>query len=127
MFNFSLAEFILVILVAIIFIKPQDLPELAKMLGKIVGEIKKIYQKLLTQFNEVAKQPEIASLTKEFQQQVCLSEFETKKPAKEITIIDMYGKEHIVSNIFDVRSDLTTQQIEEQVKDCNKNNSKQNV
>ena len=65
MFNFSLAEFILVIIVAIVFIKPQDLPELAKMLGKIVGEIKKIYQNLLAQFNEVAKQPEIASLTKE--------------------------------------------------------------
>ena len=40
MFGFSLAEFILVIIVAIIFIKPQDLPELARMLGKIVAEIK---------------------------------------------------------------------------------------
>jgi Sec-independent protein translocase protein TatA len=122
MFNFSLAEFILVILVAIIFIKPQDLPELAKMLGKIVGDIKKIYQKLLTQFNEVAKQPEIASLTKEFQQQVSLSEKNNSTPT-ETVIIDMYGKEHIVSNIFAVRPDLTTEQILQQVQKNNQNNT----
>ncbi len=125
MFGFSLAEFILVIIVAIIFIKPQDLPELARMLGKIVAEIKKIYQNLLAQFKELSQQEEIANLTKEFQQQVSLSE--KQKPIQKTTnteavIIDMYGKEHIVSNIFEVRPDLSSEEIEQQVNNCNQEN-----
>jgi Sec-independent protein translocase protein TatA len=120
MFGFSLAEFILVIIVAIIFIKPQDLPELARMLGKIVAEIKKIYQNLLVQFKELSQQEEIANLTKEFQQQVSLSE--KQKTTTETVIIDMYGKEHIVSNIFEVRPDLSSEEIEQQVNNCNQEN-----
>ena len=122
MFGFSLAEFILVIIVGIIFIKPQDLPELAKMLGKTVGEIKKLYQNLLAQWQDVAKQPEIASLTQEFQQQVSLAEKNTQT-STETVIIDMYGKEHIVSNIFEVRPDLTKEQLSQEVQEHNKNNS----
>ena len=124
MFGFSLAEFILVIIVAIIFIKPQDLPELAKMLGKAVGEIKKLYQNLLAQWQDVAKQPEIASLTQEFQQQVSLAEKNTQT-STETVIIDMYGKEHIVSNIFEVRPDLTKEQLSQEVQEHNKNNNPQ--
>ena len=41
MFGFSLAEFILVIIVAIIFIKPQDLPEIAHFLGRVFFRLKK--------------------------------------------------------------------------------------
>ena len=125
MFGFSLAEFILVIIVAIIFIKPQDLPELARMLGKIVAEIKKIYQNLLAQFKELSQQEEIANLTKEFQQQVSLSEKQKpiqKTTTTETVIIDMYGKEHIVSNIFEVRPDLSNEEIEQQVNNCNQEN-----
>jgi len=125
MFGFSLAEFILVIIVAIIFIKPQDLPELARMLGKIVAEIKKIYQNLLAQFKELSQQEEIANLTKEFQQQVSLSEKQKpiqKTTTTETVIIDMYGKEHIVSNIFEVRPDLSSEEIEQQVNNCNQEN-----
>ncbi len=125
MFGFSLAEFILVIIVAIIFIKPQDLPELARMLGKIVAEIKKIYQNLLAQFKELSQQEEIANLTKEFQQQISLSEKQKpiqKTTTTETVIIDMYGKEHIVSNIFEVRPDLSNEEIEQQVNNCNQEN-----
>ena len=125
MFGFSLAEFILVIIVAIIFIKPQDLPELARMLGKIVAEIKKIYQNLLAQFKELSQQEEIANLTKEFQQQVSLSEKQKpiqKTTTTETVIIDMYGKEHIVSNIFEVRPDLSSEEIQQQVNNCNQEN-----
>ena len=125
MFGFSLAEFILVIIVAIIFIKPQDLPELARMLGKIVAEIKKIYQNLLAQFKELSQQEEIANLTKEFQQQVSLSEKQKtiqKTTTTETVIIDMYGKENIVSNIFEVRPDLSSEEIEQQVNNCNQEN-----
>ena len=122
MFGFSLAEFILVIIVAIIFIKPQDLPELAKMLGKAVGEIKKLYQNLLAQWQDVTKQPEIASLTQEFQQQVSLAEKNTQT-STETVIIDMYGKKHIVSNIFEVRPDLTKEQLSQEVQEHNKNNN----
>ncbi|NBR95925.1 MAG: hypothetical protein EBT55_06450 [Proteobacteria bacterium] len=125
MFGFSLAEFIFVIIVAIIFIKPQDLPELARMLGKIVAEIKKIYQNLLAQFKELSQQEEIANLTKEFQQQVSLSEKQKpiqKTTTTETVIIDMYGKEHIVSNIFEVRPDLSSEEIEQQVNNCNQEN-----
>ena len=125
MFGFSLAEFILVIIVAIIFIKPQDLPELARMLGKIVAEIKKIYQNLLAQFKELSQQEEIANLTKEFQQQISLPEKQKstqQSTTTETIIIDMYGKEHIVSNIFEVRPDLTSEEIEQQVNNCNQEN-----
>ena len=122
MFGFSLAEFILVIIVAIIFIKPQDLPELAKMLGKTVGEIKKLYQNLLAQWQDVAKQPEIISLAQEFQQQVSLAE-KNIQTSTETVVIDMYGKEHIVSNIFEVRPDLTKEQLSQEVQEYNKNNN----
>lgn len=42
MFNLGFSEIILIVVIALIFIGPKQLPEIAKIVGKIMAEFKKI-------------------------------------------------------------------------------------
>ena len=55
MFGFSLAELLVVFVVALIFIKPEDLPEIAHFFGKIFYRAKKYFNDLKRQFKEIEK------------------------------------------------------------------------
>jgi len=121
MLGFSFAELILVFIVALIFIKPQDLPELAKILAKFVHKIKKIYVEIKAGWQEILKQTEINDLQQQFQQQL---KQEQQKDEKQTVIIDIYGKEHIITNVYDVRPDLTQQQIASEIENYNEQNKK---
>jgi Sec-independent protein translocase protein TatA len=65
MFGFSLAELIVVFLVILIFIKPQDLPEIAHFLGRAFFRLKKIYKDLKITFRELEKDFGIDDLKQE--------------------------------------------------------------
>ena len=53
MFGFSLAELLMVALVALLLIKPKDLPEIAHFLGKIFFRSKKYFNELKERFDEI--------------------------------------------------------------------------
>ncbi len=46
-----LAEILVILLVALIVIKPDRLPEIAHLLGKGLGKIKRFYNEIMRQLN----------------------------------------------------------------------------
>lgn len=124
MFGFSLAELIIVFLVIILFIKPADLPEVAHFLGKIFYRLKRLYSELKLSLKEMEKEFGVDDLKQEMQRGI--AEEKAKLEEDMTVIVDMYGNEHRVPNVHEVRSDLSKEELEEQIKKANLENQKIN-
>lgn len=122
MFGFSFAELILVLIVALIFIKPQDLPEIAHFFGKIFYRSKRFFDQLKKQFKNVENELGIAELKQEIHRGI--AEEKTKLDDEITVIVDIYGNEHQVPNIKNLRSDLSKEEIVEEIEKFNSQNSK---
>lgn len=120
MFGFSLAELIVVFLIAIIFIKPQDLPEIAHFLGRLYYKIRKLWADLKIQLKEVEKDLGLEEIKSELNRGMV--EEKIKNAKNEITkIVDIYGNEHEVPSEH-MPSGLTKEELEEEVKKYNEMN-----
>lgn len=127
MLGFSFAELIVVIIVVIIFIKPDDMPEIARFIGKLIYHGKNNINKIKNHLKEIEKEIGIDKLKEEFNQSIAE---EKAKLENDVTIIvDMYGNEHEVSNIYEIRDDIRKEDLEQEIIDHNNNNlqSKKNV
>jgi sec-independent protein translocase protein TatB len=56
MFGIGLGEIVLIILLLIIFIKPEDLPKFFRTMGKIYGEAKKAYNEVISVKDQIIKE-----------------------------------------------------------------------
>jgi Sec-independent protein translocase protein TatA len=120
MFGFSLAELILVFLVALIFIKPQDLPEIAHFFGKIFYRGRRLISELKQSFKEMEKELGIDDLKHELNRGI--AEEKAKLEEEMTVIVDIYGNEHQVPNVKDVRPDLTKEEMAKEIKKLNDEN-----
>lgn len=120
MFGFSLAELIVVILVVLIFIKPQDLPEIAHFVGKSFFKIKRFYKELKNSFTDLENEFGLKDLKNEMQRGI--AEEKAKLEEDFTIIVDMEGNEHKVPNIAHVRPDLDQEKLQEEVKKHNEEN-----
>lgn len=121
MFGFSFAEIIVVILAILLFIKPEDLPEIARFIGKIIFRGKRWWNDIKKSLKELEQQLGIDDLRHEINYGIAS---EKAKIEEETTIIvDMDGNEHRVPNLKDIRSDLASEQLEEEIKKLNEENS----
>jgi Sec-independent protein translocase protein TatA len=115
MFGFSLAELIIVCLVALFFIKPKDLPEIAHFLGKIFFRAKKFIKSVKKQFKDMEQELGIDELKQEMNRG--MAEEKTKSEENnETIIIDIYGNEHRVNNLSELRPDLNKEEIAAEIK-----------
>ena len=121
MFGFSLAELFLVLLAILIFIKPQDLPEIARFVGKAIYHGKKLYQKLKNSLTDLEKEFELDSLRHEVNQAIASEKLKHEDVEEEDStiIVDMFGNEHRVNNIKEIRSDLDEEKIKKEVEESN--------
>ena len=121
MFGFSLAELFLVLLAILIFIKPQDLPEIARFVGKAIYHGKKLYQKLKNSLTDLEKEFELDSLRHEVNQAIASEKLKHEDVEEEDStiIVDMFGNEHRVNNIKEIRSDLDEAKIKKEVEESN--------
>ncbi len=125
MFGFSLAELIVVLIVALLFIKPQDLPEIAHFLGRMIFRIKKLYSDSMSYLKSVESEVGIDQLRHELNRGIAE---EKAKIEEDVTVIvDIYGNEHHVTNISEVRSDLSAEEINNEVEKANKENKETNL
>ena len=123
MFGFSLAELFLVLLAILIFIKPQDLPEIARFVGKAIYHGKRLYQKLKNSLTDLEKEFELDSLRHEVNQAIASEKLKHEDNEEDATIIvDMFGNEHRVNNIKEIRSDLDEEKIKKEVEEGNATN-----
>jgi len=120
MFGFSLAELIIVSIVALLFIKPKDLPEIAHFLGKIFYRGKRWFNELKKSLKEMEKEFGVDDLRHEINRGI--AEEKAKIEDDVLVIVDIYGNEHSVPNIKEVRSDLTPEQMKEEIKKLNEEN-----
>lgn len=60
MFDFSFSELLVVSLVAVIFIKPEDLPQMVKTAGGVIGKIKQFGREISGVVDEVKKESGIS-------------------------------------------------------------------
>jgi Sec-independent protein translocase protein TatA len=121
MFGFSLAELFLVLLAILIFIKPQDLPEIARFVGKAIYHGKRLYQKLKNSLTDLEKEFELDSLRHEVNQAIASEKLKHEDVEEEDStiIVDMFGNEHRVNNIKEIRSDLDEEKIKQEVEESN--------
>ncbi len=122
MFGFSLAELIVVLLVILIFIKPEDLPEVAHFFGKVFYRAKRLFNEVKKSLKEMEKELGIEDLKQEMHRGIAE---EKSKLEEEMTIIvDMYGNEHQVPNVKEVRPDLSEEEMAQEIKKFNEENAK---
>ena len=123
MFGFSLAEIILVLLVAIIFIKPQDLPEIAHFFGKLYYKARKLIDDLKIQLKSVEKDLGLDELKHEINRGIAEEKMKIEGAKKELTkIIDIYGNYHEV-NVEALRDDLSDEELKAEIAKYNEINS----
>jgi sec-independent protein translocase protein TatB len=100
MFGFSLAELILVAIVALIFIKPEDLPEIARWIAKSVIIVKHYFSELKQEFVKLEDDLGIKEIREEVNTAIASQKIALEEKAEEQdesdTIIDLYGDEHRV-------------------------------
>ncbi len=121
MFGISLVELIVVLLIALFFVKPKDLPEIVRFCGRVVYRAKKTWQSAKKSFAEISHDLGVDDLKQEFHEGIAL---EKNKLDDDFTIIvDMEGNEHKVPNLNEVRPDLSQDQIAQEVQERNNTNS----
>jgi sec-independent protein translocase protein TatB len=53
MFGISGNEILIILLIAILVVKPEDLPRLIRQIGRIYGQIMRVYYSLLDEINSM--------------------------------------------------------------------------
>ena len=66
--NFSISELLLVLLIALIVIKPEQLPDVAFSLGRFAKTIRKMFAKVKNEMNELIEPTSSSSEQKREQQ-----------------------------------------------------------
>ena len=56
MFGIGFGEIILVLLIAIIFVRPEDLPKFLRSAGKLYGQLRKMYREVIEVKDKVIKE-----------------------------------------------------------------------
>jgi Sec-independent protein translocase protein TatA len=122
MFGFSLAELILVLVVAIIFIKPADLPEIARFVGKAIFHGKRLYGEAKKHLRDLEKDFEIDQLKQEVNMAINEEKLKFEPEEDETIIVDIYGNEHRVNNVASLRPDLKPEELSQEIAKNNQEN-----
>ena len=62
MFDFDVGKLLLIGVVALIFIPPKDLPEALRMLGRLVGQARRMASDFQSQFHEAMREAELTQI-----------------------------------------------------------------
>ena len=126
MFGFSLAELLVVFLVALLFIKPDDLPEIARFAGKMVFKGKKALNDLKKYFKDVEQDLGIDELKNEINRGIA-EESAKLKELEATIIVDMDGNEHKVYDVQELREDLSKEEISQEISKLNEENTSKKI
>ncbi|WP_298429052.1 Sec-independent protein translocase protein TatB [Rhodoblastus sp.] len=67
MFDFDVGKLLLIGVVALIFIPPKDLPEALRMLGRVVGQARRMASEFQSQFTGALREAELSQLKTDLQ------------------------------------------------------------
>jgi Sec-independent protein translocase protein TatA len=102
MLGLSLSEILIILIIAIIFIKPQDLPEIAYNIGKFIANIRKFIRNLQNSYQDISNEIGVEEIKKQINKGINDNEYFDKddiydaNDEENVIIIDLEGKEHMV-------------------------------
>ncbi len=102
MLGLSLSEILIILIIAIIFIKPQDLPEIAYNIGKFIANIRKFIRNLQNSYQDISNEIGVEEIKKQINKGINDNEYFDKdniydaNDEESVIIIDLEGKEHMV-------------------------------
>ena len=120
MFGISLGEFLLILIVAVLVIGPKDLPEVARYLIKAIAKTKHIIAKAKADLDVLGKEIGIEEIKNEIA--VELANEKTRIENEVTTIIDLYGNEHQVLGLNEMRKDKNKDEIKKEIAELNQKN-----
>ena len=121
MFGISFGEFLIIIVIGVLVIGPKDFPEIARHIIKGIAKAKHIINKTKVELNILSKEIGIDEIKNEVAIEMAN---ERAKIEKDITtIIDIYGNEHQVSGLDEIRKDKSKEEIDLEIADYNKTNT----
>lgn len=124
MFGISLAELLVIMTIAVIFIGPKELPEVARYITKFIIKVKKILEEVKKELKTVSNQLGLDEIRSEVEME--LMKEKIKSDQEPTTIIDIYGNEHQVYGVDQLRTDKSKEEIEEEIKNYNQINNQIN-
>ncbi len=120
MFGISLGEFLLILVIAILVIGPKDLPEVARYLIKAIAKTKHLIAKAKAELDVLGKEIGLEEIKNEIA--IELANKKTSIENEVTTIIDLYGNEHQVSGLDEMRKDKNKDEIEKEIAELNQKN-----
>ncbi|MES2678173.1 MAG: twin-arginine translocase TatA/TatE family subunit [Pseudomonadota bacterium] len=120
MFGISLGEFLLILVIAILVIGPKDLPEVARYLIRAIAKTKQLIAKAKAELDVLGKEIGIDEIKNEIA--IELANEKTRIESEVTTIIDLYGNEHQVSDLSEIRKDKNKDEIEQEISELNQKN-----
>lgn len=136
MFGISFFELLLIMVVAVVFIKPEDVPTVAKTIAKAFIKIKKFIASIKQELDEMSKDLGLDEIKKQAEQEIAFEESQKKSAQQNLpkksadnstVIIDIYGNEHRVENLEELRPDLDQEQLQGEIKKQNEINLSQST
>lgn len=122
MFGISLGEFLLILAIAVLVIGPKDLPEVARYIIKAIAKIKNLISKAKFELSALGKEIGVDEIKNEIA--IELANEKSKIEEEVTTIIDIYGNEHKVPAIDEIRKDKTKEELKKEVEELNESNLK---
>jgi Tat protein translocase TatB subunit len=122
MFGISFEEFLLIATIGVLIIGPKDFPEIARNIIKTFAKAKNAIDKTKAELSLLGKEIGIDDIKNEVTIEIAN---EKAKIEQEITtIIDIYGDEHQVSGVGDIRKDKSKEEIDAEIAEYNQANKK---
>lgn len=110
MFGISFVELIIILIAALLFIRPSDLPEIAYFIGRIFYKAKRIYEEAKNYLRESGKEFGLDDVKFEIDRGI--ADEKAKLDDEMTVIVDMEGNEHRV-NLKNVGRDIGESEVEE--------------
>ena len=106
---------------AVLLIGPKDFPEIARYLIKTIAKIKHFIVKAKSELDLLGKEIGIEEIKNELSLE--LANEKTRMEKELTTIIDIYGNEHQVYGVEEIRKDRNKEELATEVAELNKKNS----
>ena len=121
MFGISLGEFLIIIAIMTFVVGPKDFPEIARQIIKIIAKSKHFITKAKAELNVLGAEIGLDEIKNEVA--IELANERAKIKQEITTIIDIYGNEHHISDIDQIRTDKNKEEIEQEIATFNLINS----
>jgi len=120
MFGISLGELLLVLIIAVLVIGPKDLPEVARYLIRAISKTKRLIARAKSELDILGKEIGIDEIKNEIA--IELANEKARIESDVTTIIDIYGNEHEVCGLDEIRRDKNKEEIKKEVAELNNQN-----